>query len=265
MIDSNGNDLQIGYGTAGSYPQYVSFKLNNSYLRLNPNGGCDWGTSAIIFPSFFSGGTLYQGTTVSATWGADGSDYVVQFSGTLAGVSANGTIRLSPPVNDSISAAVSMNASGSVPIDNRATCEGFQLVKFATMNDSALIGVDVFDASQAQIDGVNYPLTNPGALLVSGTCPQSDNFGMLGGTNTYLGRTVPTVMIQFISSTWNMNGWMAGFTSGVATPCATETPNASVSCLCTNAAGCDNIGVWAASKNNVVESSWSYTITASKP
>ncbi len=258
-----GNDLQIAYGdSSGGWPQYASLNVSNGFLRLNYGPNCSWATSIIIVPTFWSGGSLHQGTPINAsspgyTW----ADFEVDFSGNNNGVSFNGVLTLFPPsINNSIDASVSVNATGGPTLDNRV-CEAFQVVKLSSMNiDGLYPGSSSFDANQAYIGSTVYPLTNLDALIAP--CTSGTKFGVTGGTNC--SRKVPNVDIT-LNQPMSINGYVSGPLSGIPTPCTSVAPCSGANggaCDCASQANCDNVGIWAAS--NAVPSSWSYSIHVSK-
>ena len=52
-VSRNGNILEISYGSDSDYPQYAALHLDSSYLRMNYGPGSGWGTSVVLFPSFW--------------------------------------------------------------------------------------------------------------------------------------------------------------------------------------------------------------------
>src|ERR1035437_461821 len=92
------NIVEIGYGSGTSFPQYAALHMNSSYLRLNHGLGSGWGTSAVLLPSFWTGGAYFQGAKIAlASMEVESGDLVIHCSGTIASLGVEGNIRIKPP------------------------------------------------------------------------------------------------------------------------------------------------------------------------
>ena len=233
VVSANPNDSRIyniAYGKYPDYPQYAALTTYSSYFRMIYSKDASWGTSVILFPAFWSGG-LQQSTTITADWHTDGDDLVINSSGTLAGLSADIVIRLSPPANNVFAATVNVTTTGSVVLDNRPG-EAFKPVMLSSMN----INSNYWDTQYAYVGASQYSLPSDGWVITPTTT--GSLFGLKGGTSSALWEpNKPTIEIS-LDRNMQVTGWV--------TPSADHND--------------DNVGFWAATDS--VLSSWQYTITA---
>jgi len=221
----------ISYGKYPDYPQYAALTTYSSYFRMIYSKDASWGTSVILFPAFWSGGTNYQGATVTMNWHDDGDDLVLDISGNKAGLSADIEVRLSPPANNVFSATVNVATSGNIALDNRPG-EAFKPVMLSSMN----IGNDYWDAQYAYVGDVQYSIPSSGWII--STLVTGNLFGLKGGTSSALWEpNKPTIEIS-LDRDMQVTGWVTASTNY----------------------NDDNVGFWAATDS--VLSSWQYTITA---
>lgn len=231
-VTQKGKILEIAYGKGTDFPQYAALDLNSGYLRLIYSRDSGWGTSVILTPSFWSGGTYYQGTPITTNRRTEGSDLLISFTDKINTISFQGEVRISPPANNSISAVVSMTTNGSATLDNRAN-EAFKPVMLSSMHISS----DNWDAQSAFAGAQTYQLPANGWIITPAA--NSAKFGLNGGTSKWK-TNAPTVDIVLDQSR-QITGWAT----------STNDPND------------DNIGLWAAT--DTVFPNWSYTITAKAP
>ncbi|MCX5891322.1 MAG: hypothetical protein NTY36_18020 [Deltaproteobacteria bacterium] len=226
-VTNNGVILEIAYGQGANFPQFAALYLNSGYLRLINGKNSGWGTSVVLTPSFWTGGEYYQGCQITATTSTVGSDLLILFTGTISTLSFRGTVRISPPANNSISAAVSISTNGSVTLDNRAN-EAFKPVMLSSMHISS----EEWDSQSAFAGAQTYQLPDSGWIISPAvSCTE---FGLNGGTSKWK-TNAPTVKITLDMSR-QVTGWVT----------ASSDPNS------------DNVGLWAASDS--VLANWSYTI-----
>lgn len=218
-----GNVLEIGYGG----PQYAALHLNDSYFRMNYGTQSSWGTSVILLPSFWSGGAYYQGAPVVYNIRTDGSDLLLNLSGTIRTLQVQIQVRLFPPGSNEFRAQVSASATGGVPLDNRPG-EAFKPVMLSSMRVSS----QLWDTQLAYVDCRSYAIPTSGWLIQPAVTGKL--FGLLGGTSAW-NPNAPTMEVAF-PQPMTVTGWV--------TP--SGDPND------------DNVGFWAAT--NQVLSSWSYTL-----
>lgn len=229
-VTQNGDIFEIAYGEGINFTQYGALHLDSSYFRLNCGVDSVWGTSAILLPSFWSGGILYQGAPITPTWVTDGPNLVISFTGSISDLDVKGEVRISPPANESISARVSVNVNGNVVLDNRPD-EAFKPAMLSSMHISS----ESWDARSAFAGLQTYPIPESGWLIspaVNGV-----SFGLDGGTSSWK-INAPTVEIT-LDEPMQITGWVT----------ASDDPND------------DNVGFWAAT--DTVLPSWSYIITSS--
>jgi hypothetical protein len=225
----NAGVLQVSYGSGTDFPQYAALHLSSGYLRLVPSRTAGWGTSVVLMPSLWTGGTYHQGAPITTTPVIDGADLLIPFTGTIAGLQVTGQVRLSPPSGGTIRAAVTVNTTGSPALDNRPG-EAFKPVMFSSMH----ISPTVWDAQSAYLGAQTYPLPTNGWILQP---PVSANvFGLDGGTSTWK-TNAPTIEVT-LDQARPITGWVT----------ASADPND------------DNVGLWAAA--DTVLTSWNYTIIA---
>jgi hypothetical protein len=142
-----GSVIEVGDGSGTEFPQYAALHTESGYFRMNYGPGSGWGTSVVVLPSFWSGGTYHQGGQTSATWTTERADLVISFSASLSGLSVQGQIRLAPPAGDSLSATVSATVEGTVVLDQRPG-EAFKPVMLSSMH----VSPGVWDTESAFVD-----------------------------------------------------------------------------------------------------------------
>lgn len=225
----NGNTVQISYGSGTDFPQYAALHLDSSYLRLIPTRNSGWGTSVILLPALWTGGSYYQGAPVTVTAAPAGDDLIINFNGTIAGLQVQGQVQLSPPDATGLRAVVAVVTTGGPALDNRPG-EAFKPVMLSSMH----ISPTQWDTQSGFVGVQNVPLPANGWILnppVDGTV-----FGLTGGTSAWKANA-PTVEIT-LDQPRPITGWVT----------ASADPND------------DNIGFWAAS--DTVPANWSYTVVA---
>lgn len=234
-ITKKGEILEIAYRYENSYPQYAALHLDSSYFRMNYGPGSGWGTSVILFPSFWERGKLYQGAKISSyNTKIEDNILIISFSGTISSLVVSGEIRLLPPEKDLLVAKVKMSINGDIQLDNRPG-EAFKTVMLSSMH----ISDERWDAKTAYVDSQQFSIPKEGWII---NPPLRGNiFGLTGGLSQWQidnnQGPVPTVEIV-LDNSMDITGWV--------TP--SENPND------------DNVGFWAAS--NQVIRSWEYTILA---
>lgn len=230
-VQDDGQILTVFYGSGSRTFQYAAFHYYSSYFRLVAPGTA-WGTSVIVFPSFWKGGTLYQGTRVGTSYQVKGEEVEISFSGEAAGLRAHGTITMSPPNGDKIVAAVSVTTEGDVSLDAGRSHEAFKPVMLSSMR----IDENLWDADFAFAEGSRYDIPDGGWINPGGAMKKS--FGLRGGTSHWKESAV-TVTIDF-DRALDVTGWVT----------KSNDPND------------DNVGFWGATTSTLPV--WEYTITASR-
>jgi hypothetical protein len=229
-VDTTNSVWTIAFGSGQSFPQYGALDTASGYLRLIPNTQSNWGTSVVIFPSFWSGGVYYQGTTIVASYTLSGNNLVIDFTGNLAGLSVEGRLTIFPP-NQQINAQVDIiSATGNVVLDNRPR-EAFKLAMLSSMH----ISESQWDSQSALVGSQSYALPASGWIIDppgNGTV-----FSLTGGTSSWK-TNAPTIELAFPTNQ-TITGWVT----------SSSDPND------------DNVGFWAAADS--VVSSYTYNITAS--
>jgi hypothetical protein len=232
-----GNDLQIGYGSGLSYPQYASLDLSSSYFRLVESTTANWGTSAILLPAFWSSTSTCppsgscQAAPVRATWSVSDSSLILAITGMIGGLAVSLTVRLDPPANNQIVASVSASVSGSVTLDvSHHPWEAFKPLMLSSMHVSST----QWDTQAASVAGRSY--TVPSCCWIIDPPVTSSTFELIGGTSAWKANA-PSIQVA-LDRTLSVTGWVTSDTN----------PND------------DNVGFWAAS--STVLPSWSYQISA---
>jgi hypothetical protein len=225
--------LEIGYGAGASFPQYAALHTKSSYFRMNYGPGSGWGTSVILMPSLWTGGDYFQGSKITVTsLAVDAGDLVIRFTGAIASLGVEGTIRLKPPAANSIQARVAITkVTGEVNLDDRPG-ERFKPVMLSSMR----VSDTQWDAKSAYVGTQSYPL--PAGGWVIDPPVQGTRFGLVGGTSAWK-TNAPTVDILFDRSL-DVTGWVT----------ASLEPTD------------DNVGFWCAADQ--ILRSWQYTISVSK-
>jgi hypothetical protein len=228
-VDTSNPVWAISFGSDKSFPQYGALDTASGYLRLVPTTQSNWGTSVVVFPAFWSGGVYYQGTTIAASHSLSGNNLVIDFTGTLGGLTVVGRLTIFPP-DQQINAQVDIvSATGNVVLDKRPG-EAFKLVTLSSMH----ISDTQWDSQSAYVGSQSYAFPASGWIIDppgSGTV-----FGLTGGTSSWK-TNAPTMEIS-IPTSQTVTGWVT----------SSSNPND------------DNVEFWAAS--DTVISSYSYDVTA---
>lgn len=231
VVTQIGNELQIAYGSGANFPQYGALHLDSGYFRLNYSPSSGWGPSIVLPPAFWSGGSYYQGTPITATWQIVSSNLVLSVTGTIASLNFNTQINLLPPVLGSITAQVSTAVEGSVPLDNRPG-EAFKPIMLSSMHISSTM----WDSQTAFADCQTFTLPVSGWIIQPQPPLNAQIFGLIGGTSSWK-TNAPTIWI-ILDQPRQVAGWV--------TP--SSNPND------------DNVGLWTAS--DVILSSWTFNAVA---
>jgi exo-beta-1,3-glucanase (GH17 family) len=227
-----GGILEVASSNGTEFPQYAALHAKDSYFRMNYGPGSDWGTSAILLPSFWEGGKLHQGAPITTICKHDGADLLLSIAGNISSLRVRGQVRLSPPPQNMLSGRITMNASGNLNLDHRPG-EAFKPVMLSSMHVSG----EQWDASSAYVDARTFQIPDSGWIIqppITGSV-----FGLKGGTSQWK-INAPTIEVKLDESR-PITGWV--------TP--SQNPND------------DNVGLWAASDS--VMHSWQYTLVAKKP
>jgi hypothetical protein len=229
-VDTTNSVWTIAFGSGRSFPQYGALDTASGYLRLIPNAQSNWGTSVVIFPSFWSGGVYYQGTTIMASHSLSGNNLVIDFTGNLAGLSVEGRLTIFPPYQQINAQVDIISATGNMVLDNRPG-EAFKLAMLSSMH----ISESQWDSQSALVGSQSYALPASGWIIAP---PGSGAvFSLTGGTSSWK-TNAPTMELAFPTNQ-TITGWVT----------SSSDPND------------DNVGFWAAADS--VISSYTYNITAS--
>jgi hypothetical protein len=227
-----GDIVEFGYGSGAEFPQYAALHTESGYFRIISGPGSGWGTSVVLLPSFWSGGSYYQGGRMTARWSSEGANLAISFSAILLGLSIQGLIRLEPPHADSVSATVAVQLDGSVELDPRPG-EAFKPVMLSSMR----VASDVWDSQSAFVDSQSFRTPEEGWIIpipVTATA-----FGLTGGTSSWK-VNAPTIELAMDQS-FQITGWV------------TRSSNSND----------DNVAIWAAS--NQILRAWQYRLRAARP
>jgi hypothetical protein len=232
--------LEVGYGPAASRPQYAALHLSSSYFRLVPSVDAAWATSLVLLPTFVAvengSPVRHQGGPVAVDPpGIEGSDLVLIVRGSQGALHTVVTVRLSPPADGRIVAAVSATATGSVTVVP-SRWETFKPIFLSSMH----VGPDRWDAEKVFADCRLATVPADGWIL--DPAPRASLLGVRGGVSGWQreqqsGRTAPTIEVR-LPAPLDVAGWV--------------TPSSD--------ANDDNVGLWASS--DAVPGAWSYTVTA---
>ena len=196
------NILQIGYGI-DNWPQYIALHLDSSYLRMIPSENTGWGTSICILPIFWESGELYQGTTIDVSTSTSNNIISIAFSGTIKTtanneLTSNGTIDISPPENNVISAKISIKTTGSISLDPN---QGNESYKFGFLS-SMKIDENKWDSNEAVIDSsttYSIPNATESNWILEPITPAS-SIQLTGGSNNWK-TNAPTIKIELLTPT----------------------------------------------------------------
>ncbi len=221
--------LEVAYGGGSRFPQIGALHLDSGYLRLTylPDG--TFGTSVCVLPAFWSGGVYFQGAPVTAAPVIDGNDLLMPFSGTIGGVTVQGTIRWYPPASRETRVRVEASLTGTAALDVRPG-EAFKPCCLATMR----VSDTVFDGRAAIVGTRDVELPSDGWILPAPeTVPV---LGFRGGTSNWK-TNAPTIKVSFDEAVM-VTGWVT----------ASSDPNH------------DHISLWPAS--STVMTGWRYVVSA---
>ena len=223
--------VEVAYGSETDFPQYAALHLESGYFRMNYGPGSGWGTSIILLPPFWEEGIYYQGAPISYNWKTEGSDLLLSFTGNISSLNISGNIRIAPPTQNLLSAAISINVDGNVELDNRPG-EAFKPVMLSSMH----ISTNMWDTKLAYVDSQSFEVPEEGWIIQPPA--QGRIFGLQGGTSDWK-INAPTIEVT-LDEPAQITGWV--------TP--SNDPNG------------DNVGFWAAS-DQIIQS-WRYEVTASR-
>lgn len=232
LVGERGTVVEISYRKDRQFAQYAALHTESGYFRLVYGPDSEWGTSVVLLPSFWSGDQYFQGAPIDVVWRPEGDDLVVSFEGNLATLHVDGEVRLEPPGQDRIVALVAVTTTGGVALDRRAD-QAFKPVMLSSMHVSPTL----WDTDRAFVGLRRFPIPNRGWIIQPAQSGRT--FGLRGGTSSWK-RSAPAMTIR-MDAARPVTGWVT----------ESQDPND------------DNVGWWQASDQ--ILSSWSYTITATKP
>ena len=231
LVTQVGEELRIAYGSGIDFPQYGVLHLESSFLRLNYGPSSSWGTSIVLLPALWTGGSYRQGAPVDVAWHVEGRDLVLSVTGAIDELDIVLSVRLSPPVKElRFIADVEATVEGSVPLDDRPG-EAFKPVVLSSMR----ISPTVWDAQTACAAKQSYIIPHDGWIVSPHVVGQT--LALIGGTSEWK-MNAPSVFVE-LEQPMTITGWV--------TP--SQDPND------------DNVGLWAAT--NEVLPSWRYRICTS--
>jgi len=229
IVTQTADELRIAYGSGTDFPQYAALHLDSSYFRMNYGPESGWGTSVVLMPCLWEGGSYLQGAPVACTWTTSGDDLIISVSGTISTLEIEGEVRLRPPSGGSLQARVQMRSAESVQLDDRPG-EAFKPVMLSSMR----ISDDMWDASSVYAGSQSFALPGSGWILAPPVATAT--FGVKGGTSAWK-TNAPTVEVR-LEGSMPVTGWVE----------ASSDPND------------DNVGFWAASDAPLAI--WGYTIVS---
>jgi hypothetical protein len=105
----NGNIVEISYKYQDVFVKYAEFNLDNGSLRLRYSAVSAWSPQAILSPSFQGDNIDPLGTQIEGNWYA-GNEFLMLYTWVNGSKWGIGSIRISPPVNDEVSASIQIEA-----------------------------------------------------------------------------------------------------------------------------------------------------------
>ena len=220
-IRQKGNIVEIYYQSDTGKAQYAALHVDSSYFRMVYSPKAGWGTSVILMPSFWTKSRYYQGARISYTWKIEGKDAVVNFKGSIAGLQAEGRIKLLPPRKNVFVAKVNVQVEGDVKLDKSHRYETYKPIMLSSMH----ISKDVWDTNKAYVGKKRYSIPGEGWLK---QIPSSGkNFGLRGGSSNWK-KNAPSIGIV-LDKSMRVSGWIT----------KSNNPND------------DNVGFWVASRKIV--------------
>jgi hypothetical protein len=197
-----GSSLRIHYGSRNL--QYAVLHTDSGYFRMNAGDRSGWGTSVVLLPSFWAGGTYHQGGPVLAAWKDEGADLRLSFSATMSTMEVRGEVRLEPPGQDALVATVTVTVSGAISLDRRPG-EAFKPVLLSSMHVSDAM----WDARSAFVDAKRLRIPEEGWIVEP---PALDTFfGLTGGTSSSK-VNVPTIDV-LMDRSLQVTGWVTRSTN----------------------------------------------------
>ncbi len=223
--------IEVGYGNRSDFPQYAALHTDSSFLRLNYGPCSAWGTSVVLLPSLWHGGSYHQGAHVAVDCRTETADLVLSFKGSISSLQVQGQVRLKPPGANSISGTVTVRVDREIRLDCRPG-EAFKPVALSSMH----ISPDRWDAESAQVDSQSIQIPDRGWLTSSSALHR--RFALKGGTSFWK-TNAPTIGVA-TEEAWEIVGWK----------CDSLDPDD------------DNLSLWAATDH--VLRFWEYEFTAER-
>ncbi|MBU0650960.1 hypothetical protein KKC59_03515, partial [bacterium] len=238
--------LEIEYNKTN---QCAAIHKNSSYMRLTYSHESAWGTSFILFPSFWKKTGYYQGTPISvkiSRFDTDTENLFLEFCGENQGIKIQGHLTIFPPANDQIQANVSIYSLSPINAEE-IDFEGHPNEAFKPLFLSSMrISDNYWDTNNIILQNKTIPIPSQGFIITS---PENvSTFGLQGGLSDWQkeNSNYPAVSITVdMYSKYDITGYVT----------QSNDPND------------DNVGVWAAlNKYNLHPNSFmfSYKIFASK-
>jgi len=242
-VRRNGKIIEGGYGELGNTPQCIAFIeetnnnniLSGAWLRPVDSTECEFGPSINTAFCWWEAGSppiYHQGAPVTATWEIQGSDLLIKYSGTSGGLSFQGTILINPPINNSITAIVTVMTTGNLNLAINPN-QAFKITEIKSHTSIYKI-----DSSKCFVDSMFFPIPVSNWLIPSPIT--NTNFGLVGRTPVTGSKYTSTIAVT-LNQPMPVTGWV-----DVAVD-----------------ANSDNVSMWPGSDSLI--RSWSYKITASKP
>jgi hypothetical protein len=197
-VAQRGHIIEAGYGSDSDFPQYAALHTDSSFLRLNYGPRSAWGTSIVLLPSLWLGGSYHQGAHITVDWRHKDTDLLMSFNGSISTLQVEGEIQLKPPGANSISGTVMVKVDGEVDLDCRPG-EAFKPVALSSMH----VAANHWDARSAQID--TQPIQIPDRGWLIGSSALGRRFELKGGSSAWKANA-PTISIV-MEKAWELAGW----------------------------------------------------------
>ena len=261
LIQTTDTTVVIAYNKGTTLPAYGTLDLSTSELQLIYGPLSNKSTAIVLLPAFYSqkecltnycqtAPVAITNTQIVADASGQGSDMIIDLSGTIAGLPVDVTLQFLPPPTgqDTITVTVTVNAPNakSIPLDPGHPMDAFKPVVLSSTFFSAI----QFGAQQAYIVG-----------------QQPASFVLPTAFNRFLGNDAQTFGLRIDRTLDDKNFLVINDPTIEVKMTAPTSLQVTAEEQQSSDPNSTNISLWGVFKmaQKMWPDSWSYTVTASNP